>query len=244
MADEGITVLEEWFRWAEEWSALLREHGGVGRRSRVLEIGCGVGRIAFPLRYVILEGSYTGFEIVRRKVEFLERTFAAAHPRFAFVHADVRNTYYNPSGRLRPTEYRFPVPDGSQDAVFAASVFTHMVPENAAHYLREAARALRAGGRCVASFFLLDHYERGRERPLGFARPIFDFDHAWGGHGHEFATVHPDNPEQMTAYRLALVERLAAAAGLRLACDPLPGMWSGRFERWMATQDVVVLERG
>ena len=28
MAHEGITVLEEWFRWAEEWSMLLRIYGG------------------------------------------------------------------------------------------------------------------------------------------------------------------------------------------------------------------------
>ena len=244
MRSEGITVLEEWFRWGEEWSMLLRLHGTLHPAARVMEIGCGLGRIAFPLRYLLgRDGRYTGFEIVREKIDFLQRTFTPAHPNFRFVHADVRNTYYNPAGRLAPTDYRFPADGATHDLVFAASVLTHMLPENTAHYLRESARVLRPGGRCVVSLFLLDHYERGRPRPSVFARPDFAFDHRWGEWGDGFATVHLENPEQMTAYRLALVERLAADAGLRLAHPPVPGMWSGRFEAWVSTQDVVVLER-
>jgi SAM-dependent methyltransferase len=240
---EGITVLEEWFRWGEEWSVLLRLHGRLGPRSQVMEIGCGLGRIAFPLRRLLgPEGSYTGFEVVREKVEFLERAFTPAYPRFRFVHADVRNSYYNPGGRLAPTAYRFPADDASRDLVFAASVLTHMLPEDAAHYLRETARVLRPGARCVVSVFLLDHYERGQPRPAAFARSIFDFDHGWGAWGDDFATVHPDDPERMTAYRLALLERFAREAGLRLAQPPVPGMWSGQVEQWVGSQDVVVME--
>jgi hypothetical protein len=65
MRQEGVVVLEDWFRWAEEWSMVLRMFGGVGMNSAVLEIGCGLGRIAFPLRYVLLKGWYEGFEICR-----------------------------------------------------------------------------------------------------------------------------------------------------------------------------------
>src|ERR1051325_8056212 len=58
MGKEGITVLEEWFRWAEEWSFLLRIYGRIRMNSHVLEIGCGLGRTAFPLRYILLNGKY------------------------------------------------------------------------------------------------------------------------------------------------------------------------------------------
>ena len=60
MRTEGIEVLEEWFRWGEEWSVLLRAFGGLRITSDVLEIGCGLGRIAFPLRYVLRDGTYRG----------------------------------------------------------------------------------------------------------------------------------------------------------------------------------------
>ena len=95
MRQEGIDVLEEWFRWGEEWSMLLRVYGHVKRDSSILEIGCGLGRVAFPLRYVLSsDGSYDGFEICQHKVAFLESTFHRLYPNFRFVWADVHNTYY------------------------------------------------------------------------------------------------------------------------------------------------------
>jgi SAM-dependent methyltransferase len=242
MRQEGIDVLEEWFRWGEEWSVLLRCYGLLTRKAAVLEIGCGLGRTAFPLRYIVRPpGSYDGFEICRYKVEFLERTFHPRYPQFRFIWADIHNTYYNPGGQILSTEYHFPYADASFDLIYAASVFTHLLPESAAHYVRESGRVLRPGGRCVFSLFLLDHYRPGQTRPSGFDRPMFDFDHAYGGYGDEFAVGVPSNPEEMTAYRLRMIERFAADAGLSLERAPLPGFWSGGFEAWFCAQDLVVL---
>lgn len=242
MGEEGITILEEWFRWGEEWSNLLRAHGAMTPTSDVLEIGCGLGRIAFAIRYLLREGTYTGFEIVRRKVEFLERTFHRAHPNFAFKWADVRNSYYNPDGRLLPTQYAFPVGDASQDLVYAASVFTHMLPENASHYFAEAARVLRPGGRCVFSFFLLERYLTGARRPFNFGSPAFAFDRRLPAWGDEFAYVNADNPEQMTAYASTLIARMATTSGLEVA-SVVAGLWSGTEPAAAPTQDLVVLRR-
>jgi SAM-dependent methyltransferase len=243
MGQEGIVVLEDWFRWAEEWSMLLRMYGGITMSSSVLEIGCGLGRIAFPLRYILLNGSYDGFEICREKIAFLERTFHKAHSNFRFVWANVHNTYYNPHGQIRAAEYRFPYPSDTFDLVYAASVFTHTLPEVAEHYFREAARVLKPGGRCVFSFFLLDYYRPGRPRPMVFSRSAFDFDHAYGGYGDDFAIVVPENPEQMTAFRLALLERLVAQAGLEFAQAPVPGLWSGVVQNWVCAQDLIILRK-
>jgi SAM-dependent methyltransferase len=243
MRTEGIDVLEEWFRWGEEWSVLLRTLAGVGRRSAVLEIGCGLGRVAFPLRFVLLEGSYDGFEIVEEKVRFLHEGFAPRYPAFKFVHADVRNSEYNPDGRLSAASFSFPYDAGRFDVVFAASVFTHLLPENAENYFREAARVLRPGGRCLFSLFLLDHYDPGRPRPLGFARSDFDFTHRGSHLAEPWAAASRDNPERMTAYGRALVEALAREAGLELVGDPVPGLWSGAFESWAGAQDLVLLRR-
>jgi SAM-dependent methyltransferase len=241
MGTEGITVLEEWFRWGEEWSVLLRSYGRLGSADSVLEIGCGLGRIAFPLRYLLSKtGHYTGFDITAAKIEFLARVFTPAHPNFEFVLADVYNSYYNPTGVVAADAYRFPADDETFDLVFAASVFTHMVPENTAHYFRETARVLKPGGRAVFSFFLLDYFRREQARPHGFAKPAFDFAHQYGTHGDAFATVVPENPEQMTAYRSSLVERMASDAGLVMS-EPVPGLWSGTIERGVAAQDLVVL---
>lgn len=242
MGEEGITILEEWFRWGEEWSMLLRSYGKLTPASDVLEIGCGLGRIAFAIRYLVRRGTYMGFEIVRSKVEFLQTNFHRAHPNFSFVWADVSNTYYNPGGTLNPTQYRFPAADASKDVILAASVFTHMAPEHAAHYLREAARALKPGGRCVFSFFLLERYIAGAARPFNFGGPAFAFDLQLPAWGDGFAYVNADNPEQMTAFRTSLIDRLAREAGLEIA-EIVPGLWSGTEPAAAPTQDLVILVR-
>lgn len=244
MRTEGIDVLEDWFRWAEEWSMLLRIHGPLARDAEVMEIGCGLGRVAFALRYLISErGRYEGFEIGRAKIDFLKAHFEPAHPNFRFTWADVHNTYYNPGGRIAGEDYRFPYDDESFDVVYAASVFTHMLPPVVGHYIAESSRVLKPGGRCVFSFFLLDNYSRGRVRPHPFGRDAFNFDHEWGDYGSGFALGVPENPEEMTAYRLELIRTLAADAGLRVAYDPVPGLWSGRWSAPVGAQDIVVLER-
>jgi len=243
MRQEGVVVLEDWFRWAEEWSMILRIYGGLTMNSSVLEIGCGLGRIAFPLRYILVNGTYEGFEISYDKVAFLEQTFHKAHPNFRFIWANVNNTYYNPAGQLPAADYRFPYPRNSFNLVYAASVFTHMLPDATANYFHQAARVLKPGGRCVFSFFLLDYYRQGRPRPSVFGRPSFDFDHQYGNYGTDFATVVPENPEQMTAYRLDMIKRLAADAGLELAQAPVPGLWSGSFDHWVCAQDLIVLQK-
>ena len=242
MRTEGIDVLEEWFRWAEEWSVLLRVYGHLTERSRVLEIGCGLGRIAFGLRYLLSPGgTYDGFEIVPDKVGFLEQTFSPLYPNFRFRHADVHNTYYNPAGKTSAWEYRFPYGERSFDLVFAASVFTHALPEVVRQYFAETARVLAPNGRAVFSFFLLDHYRLATDRASGFDHDRFDLEHPYADHGDDFRIANPRNPEEMTGFRLSFVKAMAADAGLEVT-DVVPGRWSGSCVNWIASQDLVVLE--
>jgi hypothetical protein len=118
-----------------------------------------------------------------------------------------------------------------------------MLPEAAARYFAESANVLKAGGRCVFSLFLLDNYRPGQPRPLGFSRPSFNFDQSYGDYGADFATVVPENPEQMTAYSLGMIERFADQVGLELDQAPLPRLWSGSSQTWAGAQDVVVLRK-
>lgn len=155
MEREQVRVLEDWFAWANEWHALLRLYGGFKNRSIVLEIGCGLGRIVYAMRdYLVLGGGrYNGFDICKYKIDFLQNTFEPHFPNFTFTHVDVHNTTYNPNGKIKASQFTFPYESDGFDVVYAASVFTHMLPENVEHYIHEAARVLRPGGRCVFSFF-------------------------------------------------------------------------------------------
>jgi SAM-dependent methyltransferase len=244
MREEGVSTLEEWFRWAEEWSMLLRVYGGINKNSSVLEIGCGLGRIAFPLRYILsIDGRYDGFDICPNKIEFLEQTFKKAYPNFRFTLANIYNTFYNSKGGISAAKYRFPYPDNFFDIVYAASVFTHMLPESSENYFKESARVLKKGGRCLFSFFMLNNYQAGHPRPLGFSKPIFNFDHHYEDYGDDFALAVPDNPEYMTSYSLDLILKFANNFGLELNGSPITGFWSGSTSSWIGTQDLIVLNK-
>jgi SAM-dependent methyltransferase len=141
-------------RIGDDLAALLVRHG-LRESDRVLDIGCGVGRVALPLTRVIRTGTYDGFDIVRRWIRWCRRNITPAHPNFRFTHADVYNSHYNRSG-VPASEFRFPYEDASFDFAFATSVFTHLDVSSATHYLRETQRVLRPGGTLVATFFFFE----------------------------------------------------------------------------------------
>ncbi len=109
------------------------ELAGLRPSERVLDIGCGIGRMARPLaRYLDASGSYDGFDINRAAIEWCRRHYRT-HPNFRFEVADLRNQRYHPEGRHRADEYRFPYPDASFDVAVATSVFTHLLEGEANH---------------------------------------------------------------------------------------------------------------
>jgi SAM-dependent methyltransferase len=130
---------------------------GLAPSHRVLEIGCGIGRMALPLtRRLTNGGSYDGIDITLDKIHYCKKTIGRRYTNFRFHQADVYNKYYNPCGKLQASEYRFPFDDKTFDFVFLISVFTHMLPTDMEHYLSEIARVLVRGAKCISSFWLTD----------------------------------------------------------------------------------------
>src|SRR5881397_313583 len=71
---------------AERNVEALRELCGLRRDSRILDIGCGCGRVASALaRYISSTGSYDGFDVAKEAVEWCQRHISARFPNFDFV---------------------------------------------------------------------------------------------------------------------------------------------------------------
>ena len=143
-----------------ELLGLLGTYGALRSASHVLDVGCGIGRLARPLVAVLDPadgGAYVGFDPVEHAVAWCATRYPA---HFRFVHADLRNDLYNPEGAAAASDYRFPVPDGWATLAVATSVFTHLDRAEADHYLAEVRRALAPGGVALLTFFLLDDGSR------------------------------------------------------------------------------------
>src|SRR5262249_6516600 len=145
-------------------------------------------------------------------------------------HADIFSSAYNPSGRLTASTYRFPFDDARFDFVFLGSVFTHMLPDDAAHYVREFGRVLAPGGTCAASWFLLND----ERRPAAAAGRSFMRFACRDGSG--LARLHDrERPEAAVALDEAFVLDAYAQAGLRVERIRRGDWWSGRAD----DQDVI-----
>jgi SAM-dependent methyltransferase len=207
---------------------LLRRHGGLEPNATVLDAGCGCGRVARVLsRALGDEGRFVGFDIDADAIAWCTEAYAD-DGRFSFAHADLRNAAYGSGGGGDATAYRFPLEAGSADVVLMASLITHLLEDAADHYLAEAARVLRPGGRLVATVFALD----GRPDPAAAA-------FAFGQRIGVAAVDDPRVPEAAVAYDATwLLERLRTH-GLRGGVVA-PGGWHEGRAPGGDFQDVLV----
>jgi len=147
----GAPNVENFLVVADAWAQIVRRHlpeGGV-----VLDVGCGCGRLARSLVADAALGGYVGFDCMAPSIAWCRAHLAPvfAGMRCEFHHVDARSGEYNPSGAIRPQDVRFPCDDEDVDLVVVASVFTHLLEVDAAHYLREIARVLRPSGTALVS---------------------------------------------------------------------------------------------
>jgi SAM-dependent methyltransferase len=228
--------IHHYYRWIWEYLAYLTLLCDLKRESAVLELGCGHGRTARGLlEYLRPPGQYVGLDVDRARIEDAQARIQPRFPHFRFVWADVLSPQYNPEGRVRADAYVFPFPDAGFDVVYAASLFTHLLPEETRRYFAEARRVLKPSGRCLVSAFVLDHY-RGAGTTVS---PAYEFHHTLEPGASVRNAAHPDD---LVAYSVEWLQRAASGAGLRLV-RVLPGLWSASPGLAVNEQDLLVLER-
>jgi SAM-dependent methyltransferase len=214
--------------------------GGLQRDARVLDVGCGSGRVAIPLTRYLSTGSYTGFDVSAAAITWCQTELTSRFPSFRFDHLDVTNGHYNRGGQIDAAAVRLPYADGSFDFAFATSVFTHLLPGQIIHYADELSRVLTADGVVFATFFLLTPASESRiasgaadiELPAVFRDEEL---------GLEYRAMEARRPERAVAFPEMFVQR---AFGPTRWSPPRvhPGSWSGGGPA-DHYQDVVIAHR-
>ena len=135
----------------------------------VLDIGCGVRFTQAIINREIPVKSYTGIDVHRPLIEYLQRE--VQDPRFRFAHWNVRNEKYAQEGERMTRQSRLPV-GGEFDVIWLFSVFTHLGPTDADAMLAILRRHVRASGALFFSAFVDDAIEsfedRCPDRPLDY----------------------------------------------------------------------------
>lgn len=243
---ELFTARDDYLAVARRMFGLLVDLGGLAPDHRVLDVGCGAGRLATPIaRFLGPDGSYEGFDNSAQRIAWCEENISPLHPNMRFRVADVYNGQYNPRASLQPKDFTFPYEDSEFDLVFLMSVFTHMLPADIEHYVSEIARVVKPGGRALITWFLLNEeserlIEETRDRRSDPAQNAHKalFSHDSGVYRTSDAKV----PEYVIAYREEYARDVYRRSGLEIAEPVLYGSWSGR-EATRHNQDVVVAIR-
>lgn len=214
----------------------LIEPGGMKQSDRVLDVGCGIGRVAVPLtKYLNEQGSYEGFDIVAKSIDWCRKNITQKYPNFHFQVADIYNKQYNPKGKYISSRYRFPYDDKSFDFVFLTSVFTHMLPQDVDNYLSEISRVLKTDKKCLLTFFLINE-ESLKATEDRKSVPIFEFK------SEGFRTISEATPERAIAYDEELVLKLCKKHKLDVVEPIHYGLWCGR-KSFLSYQDIIIVRR-
>ena len=176
----------------------LREHLGVGRRSRVLDFGCGAGRLAIGLLDRVGEvEAYRGVDVNGPTVRWCRGHIERRNPSFRFVHLDVANPRYNPRGRSAAGDRRLPFGDAEFDVAYLYSVFSHLEAADVEFYAGELGRLVEPGGRVFLTAFVEEGVPAVEVNPPGYRRE-------WSG------------PLHCVRYERSFLEGVLARGGLVL----------------------------
>jgi SAM-dependent methyltransferase len=196
--------------------ALLQRYG-LRPSSRLLEIGCGMGWLAYDLAGVLdSDGSYVGFDVSPEAIGWLNENLAPRLANFRFDLVDAQNPRYRPKGARTADSVSFPYSDRQFDLVCAYGVFMHVERAGIERYLREIARVLEPGCPALVNFMSVlpgdDQPRNGRRAYVAVEPGVY--------------TNRPDRVGWSLAYDDALIRTMIAEAGLTLvACEV--GAWHG-----------------
>jgi len=232
---DGPQSYKDFKQNGDEFFRYYVELCGLQPHENILDVGSGIGRKTLPLiDYLNEQGRYDGLEIVKSGVDWCRNKYNK-YPNFRFHLIDVSNELYHPHGRYKVVEYRFPFGSEQFDFVVLNSVFTHMIAQEVQHYLREVARVLKRGGRCLISFFLFNDESLSL---VHAGKSTIDLSYQIG----PARALSLERPELAIGYDQKYVMDLYRQCGLQIRKPIYYGSWCGR-ETFVSYQDLIVAHR-
>lgn len=182
---------------AKQEARRLSRYCGFIPGHRVLDVGCGVGRL--PIGLLSEFGELTGYEgidVDAPSIRWCKKHIESAHPGFHFQHINLLNQRYNPRG-AGLHGFHFPFSDQIFNVIYLYSVFSHMLDADVSVYLADFARILKPDGILFFTAFIEDGVPDVSENPPGYR-------------------MHWDKPLHCVRYNRSFFDSLLANHGFRI----------------------------
>ena len=133
----------------------------------VLDFGCGVRFSQSIINRNVPVGSYTGIEVVKKIVDFLNRNVNT--PKMSYHYVKSANNFYSPKSKSDNTKYVSQIKDKLFHLICMFSVITHQNPEEAAETFSKLRYHARPDGHMFFTAFV--HEDDVDFQELNPARP-------------------------------------------------------------------------
>jgi SAM-dependent methyltransferase len=227
--------------------AILARYVTINSNSRLLDFGCGVGRVLLSmLKHKPQVGHVTGLDILPQLITFCETHIASAFPQTRFELIQGRNEHYDRflamarAGTAKSHAQLQSEHAAAFTAAYAFSVFTHVEVADFRSLLALLSNLLQPGGTLLFTAFLLTPYSR---HSIQEGTTMFSLaDAATEAQGNVLIGNVADRLS-FIAFDLSLVEQMVFEAGLVLT-HVEHGSWAGGNVYFSPSgQDVVVCRR-
>ncbi len=204
------------------------------RNANVLEIGCGVGRIANGLlHYLNKEGSYWGIDVNPEMINWCHKYIHTRRGNFKFQQIPVINNYYYEKNNNKLNKYDFSFLDNQKfDCVVAMATFNHLRMEDTQKYLQEISSRLKPNGVAYLTFFIIDQcFLRFQQRTKLYQDLQQEHTGIW--YGYELQS-------SFTGYEMQTLKEILDDANLKIITYH-PGKWAQKkrsrlFQDWMLVE--------
>ncbi|WP_409417149.1 class I SAM-dependent methyltransferase [Flavobacterium sp. PS2] len=215
---------------------LLIEYAKLKPNHSVLDIGCGIGRVAVPLtNYLLTDSRYEGFDLVKKGINWCKNNITSSFPNFNFQHIPLSNDLYSLTNQ-KAENFVFPYKDDSFETVFLFSVFTHMQPLEVQNYLNEIYRVLKPEGKCLATFFV---YNEKNEDIISKNNGTYIFPFKKVG----YRLMNQKVPSANIAFDEESLNKMVDLSNLKVE-NKIYGTWSKRGNKPLVDfQDILVFEK-
>lgn len=207
---------------------LLARMTSIGPRARVVDFGCGIGRVGAKLmQRAAPPRGYLGIDVMPAVIDFCRTELQPRFADTAFELAATANDHYDRhigSDERARSVAELSARYGSRFShAYAFSVFTHLDAAGFLAALRFVATLIRARGEFLFTAFTLTDFSRAR---IAAGTTLFPLaNHQFRDHD-RVMVGDPSDPLAFIAYDRALIEKMVWEAGLVIAKIEY-GTWMG-----------------